>query len=415
MSRQRIIISARKNHNIDLLAFITLFLESLTMASNPPSGSVNIDKLLASVRDSVNFGTGRGESSHMIESVLSKHDRFGSSPIQLNSELVGLTFFTRPQLNLSTTSLRQDPQLAMLDIIDPLSLMFSLRCNLDTRFMRSAPAEQTADISPWVNTESPFNIPLGNSIVGMSGWPDFNVEYETTESGYYAEDMTLVRGSDRGRRTYDISCTFRDIQGGYIMAYFFYWLHAMALQMEGVTVAYPEDRAANRLNYTVSIYRFILDPSMRTITKWAKATGCYPVSLPIGDVFNFNPGDSHIPTAQQFTIPFKVNNVSYMDPRHLLAFNSLVKRYMNFSEKDFGSRNSKRIRTKAEAQNNFSGIPWIDTTDGTNELMWLAKPAEVVNRGNVDIENMIKTLGDSRSKQIIDRYTTNNPTGETNP
>jgi hypothetical protein len=195
------------------------------------------------------------------------------------------------------------------------------------------------------------------------------------------------------------------------MAYFFYWLHAMALQMEGVTVAYPEDRAANRLNYTVSIYRFILDPSMRTITKWAKATGCYPVSLPIGDVFNFNPGDSHIQTAQQFTIPFKVNNVTYMDPRHLVMFNALVKRYMNFSEKDFGSRTSKRVRAKAEAPNNFSGIPWIDTTDGTNELMWLAKPAELVNQGSKDIESMIKSLSESNSQKMIDRYTTQNPTG----
>jgi hypothetical protein len=183
------------------------------MASNPPAGRVDIDKVLSAVRDSVAFGSGRGDSRHVVESILSKHDRFGNSPVQLNSEMVGLTFFTKPRLNMTTTSLRQDPQLAMMDTMDPLSLMFSLRCNLDTQFMRSKPAVEAADMSPWVYTESPFNIPLGNAIIGMSGWPDFNLEYETTEAGYYAEDMTMARGSDRGRRTYDISCTFRDIQG----------------------------------------------------------------------------------------------------------------------------------------------------------------------------------------------------------
>lgn len=379
------------------------------MASSPVNLDSNIEKILKAVKDSVHFGSGKGDSSSVVETLLSRHDRFGSSPVQINSELVGLTFFTKPRLNLSTTSLRQDPQLAMMDTLDPLSLMFSLRCNLDTVFMKSRVAAEIAEISPWVNPQSPFNIPLGNTIIGMSGWPDFNLEYETSEAGYFAEDMTLARGSDRGRRTYDISCTFRDIQGGYIMAYFFYWLHAMALQMEGITVAYPDDRAANRLNYTVSIYRFILDPSMKTITKWAKATGCYPVSLPIGEVFNFNPGDSHIPTSQQFTINFKANNVTYMDPRHLTAFNTLVKRY---AEKGFGTPSSSRIKAPVEASANFSGLPFIDTYNGTNEMFWMVEKDEIVDNGKKTLESLIASSGEARSEQLKNLYTTTNPTGE---
>lgn len=330
------------------------------------------DKLLSAVSETLARSSGLGSRHAVTQTVLSKHDRFGSAPIQINSEMVGLTFFSKPRLNMTTTSLRQDPQLAMMDTLDPMSLMFALRCNLDTVFATST-GRSAADTSPWVNTESPFNIPLGNMLVGMSGWPDYNVEYETTEAGYFSEDMTMVRGSDRGRRTYDIQCTFRDIQGGYLMAYFYYWLHAMALQMEGSIVAYPDDREANRLNYTVSIYRFVMDPSMRTIVKWAKATGCYPASIPIGDVFNFGPGDSFIHTSQQFTVPFVVNNVTYMDPRHLQAFNTLVQRYAgtNFA--------SARTAAPATAMYNFAGLPYIDLYNGTNELMFLAKKDELVD------------------------------------
>lgn len=357
-------------------------------------------KLFSAITESLAVYSGKGSSQYVTETILSQHDRFGSSPIQINSEKVGLTFFTRPRLNLSTTSLRQDPILAMLTTVDPLAQMFALRCNLDTVFATTT-GKTPALSSPWVNTESPFCIPLSNALVGMSGWPDINVEYETTEAGYFAEDMTMVRGSDRGRRTYDISCTFRDIQGGFIMALIYYWLHAMALQMEGITVAYPDDRAANRLNYTCSIYRFTLDPSMRTITGWAKATGCFPINIPIGEKFNFGPGDSFIHTSQQFTVQFKANNVTYMDPRHLAAFNHLVKRYA-WGGND---RPSDLVSAPPDAAYNFKGLPYIDLINGTNQLHWLAKPDSLINKSQKIVDEILANFTRGTLSPLTDRLT----------
>ncbi len=354
------------------------------------------EELLAAVSESVAIGGGRGSGQYVTQTLLSKHDRYGQSAVQLNSEMVGLTFFTKPRLNMTTQSLRQDPTLAMLDTLDPLSWMFSLRCNLDTEFAKSTQGRGAASLCPWFNDTSAFNVPLSNMMIGISGWPDFSVEYETTQSGYFSEDMTMVRGSDWGRRTYDLSCTFRDIQGGYIMAYFYYWLIAMTLQMDGTIVAYPDDRDANRLNYTCSIYRFVLDPSMRTITKWAKATGCFPVSVPIGDVFNYGPGDSFIHTSQQFTIPFKANNIRYQDPRHLSAFNTLVKRYAG---KDFGT-NNERIKTTQSAAQNFTGLPFVDLYSGTNELMWLALQEELVDPTSAIIERIKSQVRNTTSTTV---------------
>jgi hypothetical protein len=232
----------------------------------------------------------------------------------------------------------------------------------------------------------------------MSGFPDINVEYESTEPGIFSEDMTLARGSDRGRRTYNLSCTFRDVQGGYIMGMFLYWLHLMALQMEGIIVAYPEDRDANRLNYTCSIYRFIMDSSQRQILKWAKATGCYPVSIPIGDVFNFGPGDSFIHTSQQFTVPFVVNNMSYMDPIHLKSFNDLVMRYS-------GNAISSQKTLAASADQNFLGTPLIDLS-GNNELMWKAAAADIVDPSADVISNFEKIIASNARSGIEDLYIT---------
>jgi len=357
------------------------------------------NEMLKLVKESLAVGSGKGSSTYVTETLLTQHDRFGNSAIQINSEMVGLTFFTKPRLNMTTQSLRQDPTLIMLDTMDPDLLPFAIRCNLDTKFSREGAGRDVASLCPWFNDTSPFNVPMSNLMSGISGWPDFSLEYETTESGTFSEDMTLVRGSDWGRRTYDLSCTFRDIQGGFLMSYFYYWLLAMALQMEGTIVAYPEDRSANRLNYTCSIYRFVMDPSMRTITKWAKATGCYPVNIPIGDVFNYGPGDSQIHTSQQFTIPFKANIIKYMDPRDLADFNTLVKRYAG---NDVATRGT-RVKTDVSAGHNFSGLPWIDLVNGTNELMFLALKEELVD----PTQDAIEKLRQSISNQAANLQTQN--------
>ena len=353
------------------------------------------DQFLSAIRESLAINSGRGSSQYVAQTLLSRHDRFGNSAVQINAEHVGLTFFTKPRLNLSTASIRQDPTLAMLDTLDPQSWMFALRCNLDTRFANSPKIKGLAELSPWFNSDSPFNIPLSNMLVGISGWPDYSVDYETTETGYFSESMTFARGSDEGRRNYDLSCTFRDIQGGYLMAFFYYWLKAMSLQMQGTIVAYPQERASNRLNYTCSIYRFVMDPSIRTITKWAKATGCFPINIPIGEIFNYGPGDSFIHTSQQFTIPFKATVINYMDPRHLQAFNILVERYAG---QDVGLRRGGWIKTEVSAEHNFAGVPYIDLFSGTNELMFLARPEELVDPTETYLAQIDQTLKNNLSQ-----------------
>lgn len=345
------------------------------------------DQLFDMMNNANYTGSGRGSHQNILQNLLSKHDRFGLAQVQINADMVGLTFFTKPRLNMTTSNIRQDRILAMLDSHDPLDWMFSLRCNLDSVYSRRSDVAKFAAASPYFNDESPFNVPLSNALVGISGWPDFVIESKTSDPGIFSEDMTMARGSDWGRRTYPLSCTFRDVQGGYIMAYFYYWLVAMTLQMEGRTIAYPDDREFIRMNYTCSIYRLTLDPELRRITKWVKATGCYPTSVPLGDVFNFGPGDSFIHTSQQFTVNFVANNIRYMDPIHLEAFNVLVNRYAG------GDVTKGRVALGPESANNFMGLPYIDLYSGKNLINFYAKPEEVSAANyDADINSIIANI-----------------------
>lgn len=341
------------------------------------------EKLLnASTEASFRYA-GVGSYEATWQTVLSGIDRFGINPTPPNHETTGLIFITRPKLNLSTTSLKQDRLLSTLNTMDPISFPFSIRCYLDSKFARSANVVSLSSNSPFINSDVPFIVPLTNCHQSSGGWPDFFIDTETSQGGFFGEDQTIARGSDFNARSYDISLTFRDIQGGYIRALMYYWVYYIAAQCRGLVMAYPEDIYAQRLNYTCSIYRLVLDGSRRFITGWSKATGCFPKSVPLGDIFNVPMRENYIHAAQEITIPFQANHVSYNDPIVFQEFNTLITRYAGASMLDATSgsdldavRKQYRIKSPNDGFSNFKGIPWINT-QGSNELEWWAVPEEL--------------------------------------
>ena len=330
---------------------------------------------------------GAGNVNSLYSTILSQYDRFGVNSMLPNHELVGYTFITRPKLNLTKASLRQDRILSMLDTIDPNSLSFSIRCYLDTNYSNRKEVQDLGNC-PFFNPESPFLIPLTNNLVSISGWPDPVIDTETSEGGFYSEDLTMAKGSDRLSRTYNLNLTFRDIQGGYVLSLLYMWIHYIQLVLRGDVTAYPEDIAQRRINYTCSIYRFIMDPSRQFITKWSKATGCFPTSIPIGNVFNFGERESFITSSAQYSVPFIANKVEIWDPIIFRDFNTISKRWsktlsgfdsvINADQiidlTPSPSTSNQPFEFSVKPQNNFIGLPFIDVLEGYNRLLWVGNP-----------------------------------------
>lgn len=357
----------------------------------------------AAVEQSYKYSSA-GSFHSVYTTILRQLDRYGYSIVLPNHEVVGLTFITRPKLNLSTASLRQDPVLSTLDTLDPTSLPFALRCLLDTKFSRRPiDIAPIAAASPFFNIESPFLLPLTNCLKSISGFPDIVIETETSQGGYFAEDITMATGSDMLNRTYDLSLTFRDIQGGFIAALFTIWSRVIPLLSRGLSVAYPEDIAARRLCYTCSIYRFVLDPSRRFITKWAKATGCYPISNPLGAAFNIGERDSFVSELEQIPVPFKANRIEYMDPRIFTDFNRIVKRYAPKIDTD------EYMTTPTKAEYNFTGLPYIDTQSGKNELLFRARPEEREEPVTNIMQQIRQKIRNAEAEQTTVPTVTDNP------
>lgn len=291
----------------------------------------------------------------------------------------GFTFFTRPKLNLSSPSLRTDRILSLLDSNDPQTISYAIRAMLDTKFRT---LNGGGSNSPFFNPSNPFISVLSNRLMTINGWPDPTLDVETSEGGFFSESITYPKGHDQLSRNYDLSATFSDIQGSVIHILFLIWVHWIALATRGRVLAYMEDIENRRMGFTCSIYRFVMDPSCRYITKWAKATGCFPRSVPTGAYFNYDAHASNVDVAMNLSIPMTVaGKVEYMDPIILKEFNMLVERHCS----NIGSM-SKATSHDVRMLLNFKCLPYIEVGSGTNEMKWM------YDGSDPDTRNILKNI-----------------------
>ena len=319
--------------------------------------------------DEIHRSTASGGYFNQFQTFFTGFDKFGRSTLPPNAVHSGMTFITRPKLNLTSSSLRQSSKMLALDTLNVTDVQHMIRCLLDTKFADSP--NSNAGTSALLNTNNPFNTPLCNALVGVSGWPDIVIESNTTEGGFHGENQTFVIGGDNLNKTYDLTLTFKDPQGGAIAAMLDFWLEYMRCVSRGIMIAYKEDIDALRLNYTVSIYRFLLDPMRKFIVGYSKATGTYPTSIPIGGMFNVNEGEVTISTVGKFSVPWKANKIEYNKPEIIADFNRLVRNYCSGIDDYVALENT--------AYNNYVGLPYIYTS-GTSrgmQLQYRVKKQEV--------------------------------------
>ena len=286
------------------------------------------DILEKSYRDS-----GAGSYRSQFHKSLAKIDRFGVRAITQNHVYPGLVFITRPKLNLTSANLRMSRVMSMLDSIDPTSIQFMIRMLLDTKLANDVRMMELVGRSPLIDGESPFLTPLISSCESVTGFPSVNIETYTTEGGFFSEDMTTPIGSDRNYKTFDLQASYVDIQGGACNALFQIWAAYIDKVTRGEMVQYAEDTQERRMGWTCSIYRFLLDPSMKYITNWCKCTGCFPVIRSSGAIFDFNRFEGFVEAAKKFNVTFKCNHMGEEnDPIILKEFNMLVKRLQSAAE-----------------------------------------------------------------------------------
>ncbi len=342
-------------------------------------------------RDAIERSSPRGATSQALaNSLMGINHRMANTPIPKNRELFGYTFFTRTDCNLDLQNCKIDRRfeemllspnessdkaiLAMLDPLCPITLA-------DPTIKRlGAPL---APGIPFDNRQAFFPI-LTNSLLSISGFPDNTLDVYTSEEGIKREQWKMVDSTDEVNYGFSLNATFRNLDGDPITALFTRWCNYMSNVYNGIMLARVENRIQRRKDYETAIYRFLLDPTGRFVTKYGKTIG-FPTNNNIGAIMNYDVRTPFVTDNDQINIQFECEGAEYCDPIIIRDFNATVFMHNPDMIPDpnsdeytpIGKDNLVKLaRTELDLFNHY-GYPYINPV--TKEIHWYISIEEYQN------------------------------------
>lgn len=271
----------------------------------------------------------RSSSNDITNNVYGINHRQTPLAVPMNRESYGLTFFTRPQLNLQSANLRSVRRFAKLLNQNEKSYQRMIRVMLDPRLSygmsgSSDPEASTPLACSLVDMYQPFIPILTNSLNSISGWPSLKIEYNTTKPGIYKEEHSMVDSVAVDYSAYDVTANFRNSAGSPIVSMFDYWIHYQSLAYMGDLSPYLDFITENELDYNTRIYRLTLDTTKTTVQSMACCGAAFPVGNPIGEKFDYNNEKPYNDANAEIAIPFHCNGFIYDDDIIIRWFNETV-------------------------------------------------------------------------------------------
>lgn len=307
------------------------------------------------------------------DNFLGINHRQAPSLIPINKDQYGLTFFTRPRMNLTDQNLRVLRQLSPLLSNREDSLHRIIRCWLDP--VSHKKGEIT---SPYVDPCMPFIPLLSNLLVSLPGWPDRVIPYSTSAEGIRKEQFSLVDGTEEILRIQDLTANFRNVSGDPISSLFDYWLTYARAVYFGEMLPYPDMIINNEVDYDTRIYRLILDEKKQKVLRIAATAWGFPVSSPLGAAFNYeaDAGEGQLNTGlQQVSVHFTNTAIFYNDPILMWEFNQCSEQWFNPGLAD-GTRDVMFTKVPFDELQlfNYRGYPRINLD--TFDLEWWVRKEE---------------------------------------
>jgi hypothetical protein len=304
-------------------------------------------------------------------------------PVSVNKDNHGYVFFTRPQLNFTNANLRSLRRFVPLMDQNALSLPRVIRRYLDPRL---DPATYPC---PVVDGKQAFIPLLSNHLLSCAGWPDPALDTFTSRPGAYREVYSLVDSVIDNFASYDLNCTFRNMQGDPITALIDHWMWYKSKVFTGELSPYPDFIALNEVDYQTRVYRLVMDKNKQYVQKIACCGVSVPVANPSGNAYNFESDRPLNQLNDQIQVRFQATGFCYQDPILVQEFNATVAIF----NPDLGSLFADPGMTQTwvpmkkrvaldhvllkpdELQMfNNTGYPLIDPD--TNELLWYVNRQE---------------------------------------
>lgn len=279
-------------------------------------------------------------SNAMTNNVYGINHRQTPLAVPLNRDRYGYTFFTRPQLNLQDVNLRNIRRMYPLLTTKQNSYLRIIRCLLDPRILHGYSVGRQDDdrsvqplVCDLVDNYNPFISVLTNQLTSISGWPDLDVQTFTGRPGPYKEEWSIADGTTIDYSAYNVTATFRNSRGDPISSLFSYWANYMSYAFEGVLSPYPDFIIENEIDYNTRIYRLVMDPTNRVVTRIAACGAAFPIGNNTGTMYDFDSTKPYNDANSEITIPFRCMGFIENDDILIRTFNRTVQIF-NPSMKD---------------------------------------------------------------------------------
>ena len=332
----------------------------------------SIDEFIAS--------TGLGSRERSLTNMLYGTNHAHTHPgLPYNKNTYGWTFFTRPQLNLRTVNVRRERSMYPLLSKEALSIQRYVRTMLDPRLQHSifvnnklsSRLEADKLVSPLVDKKNPFIPILTNSIINISGWPDEVVPTYTSSAGNRREQTAMVDGIYEINEVFDLNVTFTNYENDPLLLLFQTWMRYSSLVFEGRMSPYMDMIVENEIDYNTRIYRLTTDSSWRYLSYIAATGASFPVSTPIGKMFDYSKDKPYIEQTKEINISMKSIGVNYNDDITIYEFNK-VHGIFNVEYRSYLEGNLQamaKIPLELKPLLNFRGYPYVNPK--TYEIEWL--------------------------------------------
>lgn len=266
-----------------------------------------------------------GSIDSALGNVLSGINHQGTpGAVPTNKDHHGLTFFTRPLMNMTSNNLRMNRIMASLLSTDSSSIQRYIRCMLDPRL---AKAIENPITSTFCKPDQAFIPVLTNALLSIGGWRDIAPATFEAPAGSHKESYSHFDGISDDYSTYDIQATFRNIDGDPITYMMLLWVHYGSLVYRGHMVPYPDLLIENEIDYQTRIYRLVLDPTKTKVRKIGATGASYPIHSPTGQAFNFEAQTPYNLANESITITFKSHGNLVFDPILAWEFNQVVEMF----------------------------------------------------------------------------------------
>ena len=197
---------------------------------------------------------------------------------------------------------------------------------------------------------------ITNTCTESSNSKDINLSTFETDGDFSGNKLVYAAGIDETLSIGEFNLTFDDMYYSPIMHLFTLWVMYIHYATKGIVTPYW-DYVVNRIiDYTSSIYIFMLDIDGQTIIRYARYGGCFPRTIPFGAVQHSQ--EPNTQALRNMQITFSYNFYEPMNPMSLIEFNmlseaSLIERNSKFANLIDVNTHSLRMDQLNEAQVNL--------------------------------------------------------------